>query len=63
MLDKTPLMSYFRCSLAHLTQEPLHFCSASVAGSVWAPTDFLWVHSDKALLPRCLSASILGLPC
>lgn len=34
ILYKTPL-SYVRCSWTHLIQEPLHFCSASVAGSVW----------------------------
>lgn len=62
MLDQTPLMRYFRCSLTRLTQEPLHFHSASLAGSVWAPADFLWVHSDKAPLPRRLSASVLGFP-
>lgn len=31
------LYEFFWCSRTHLTQEPLHICSASV----WAPTNFL----------------------
>lgn len=40
MLYKTPLRSYLGCCQTHWTQEPLHICSASVAGSVCVPTDF-----------------------
>lgn len=40
VLYKTPLWAISGVQ-THLTQDPLHICFASVAGSVWAPANFL----------------------